>query len=62
MSGFRTIREKTAESQFSAVFAIKNIRKRDRVILIFLTERILYYDHIAKEKVKNLPTIQNFEL
>ena len=29
MGGFRTIREKNAESQFSAVFAIKNIRKRD---------------------------------
>ena len=52
MNGFRTIREKTAESQFSAVFLIKNTRKQDIVILIFLTERILYYDHIAKEKIK----------
>ena len=37
---------------FSAVFAIKNIRKRDRVILVFLTERILSYDHLAKEKTQ----------
>ena len=50
---FRPIRRFFPRNQpFSAVFAIKNIRKRDRVILVFLTERILSYDHVAKEKTQ----------
>ena len=42
----------SAESAIFCGFCNKNIRKRDRVILVFLTERILSYDHLAKEKTQ----------
>ena len=45
-------RKKPRKVHFSAVFAILNTRKQFKLILFFLMERIIHYDHFAKEKMK----------